>query len=134
MTAPARTPESIINAKIADRRAAAQREIAELRASISDPEANPGWLNTFAGGLQREVAFLNALEEIEFSFADIDDRTLDPQVALVKKMLVLVNMTANIAETSGVSKDIVQGRVAAAKGIARIVGDISHDLAKGVEL
>lgn len=132
MTTAIRTPETVIAAKIAERKAAAQTEIAEMRASIADPETKSDWLNTFTQGLQREIAFFNALETIEFSFADIDDRNLDPQVALVKKMFVLVNMTANIADATGVSRDVVQGRVAAARSIARTVGDVSHDLSRGV--
>ena len=128
------TPKSIVNAKIADRKAAARREIAELRESIADPQTRDSFLNNFTGALQREVAFLSALEEIEFSFASIDDQNSDPQAALVQKLVLLVNFQGDTARNNNTTKDIIEGRVAAAKSIARTIADVSRDLSRGAPL
>lgn len=128
-----RTPESVvINDEIAELKAAAVKEIAELQAEIAKADIN--WVAEGVSALQSEVAFLDALKEIEFSFKAIDGSADSGQVALVRKMLALVNMQGQTAENSSTTRDIIKGRVRAAKSVARTVADVSRDLASGTEL
>lgn len=132
------TPEAVINAAVAEKKAATLAEIADITADIT-AEKRPSWLSTSAENLQREVAFLNALEEIEFDFANIDEARQsglidNDQSALIRKLFLLTNFLGNIALRRSSSTQVVEGQVSAAKQIARVVADVSRDLSRGVPL
>lgn len=131
MTTTTAIIETVILAEIADRKAAARSEIAQLSASLV--ENGIRFLDSNTARLQFQSGVFKALDFAEFDIRETASLNDDVELALIEILNQLVRQQGEAVINSGrESRDVAEGRAAAINAIASTVRDLFRDVKRGV--